>query len=97
MGGATIVVLDPVSRPKWARTRLNPRPKELAGLRVGLLDNTKPNFSLFLDRVEELLISHYKVARVTRYTKPGRTQPLPPQVIAQIKEQCDIVITGSAD
>ncbi|HOG47572.1 MAG TPA: hypothetical protein PLJ35_04360 [Anaerolineae bacterium] len=97
MEGRTITVLDPVSRPKSARTSLNPRPKDLVGLRVGLLDNTKPNFTLFLDRVEELLMSEYKVASVIRYTKPGRTEPLSPQVIAQIKGQCDIVITGLGD
>jgi hypothetical protein len=93
----TITVLDPVSKPKLAKTSINPRPKKIEGLRVAMVDNTKPNFSIFLDKVEELLISEYKVASVTRYKKPSRTVPLDPQVIADIKQKCDIAITGLGD
>ena len=93
----TITILDPVSKPKVTKISLNPRPKNIAGLRVAMVDNTKPNFSIFLDRVEELLVSQYNVASVTRYRKPGRTQPLAQQVIAEIKEKCDIAITGLGD
>ena len=92
-----IVILDPVSKPKVIEIRINPRPKNIAGLRVAMVDNTKPNFSIFLDRIEEHLVNQYKVASVTRYRKPGRTQPLAQQVISEIKEKCDIAITGLAD
>ena len=92
-----IVILDPVSKPKVTKISLNPRPKNIAGLRVAMVDNTKPNFSIFLNRIEEHLVNQYKVASVTRYGKPGRTQPFAQQVIAEIKEKCDIAITGLAD
>jgi hypothetical protein len=93
----TITILNPVSKPKVTKININPRPKNIAGLRVAMVDNTKPNFSIFLDRIEELLIGQYKVSSVTRYVKPGRTQPIAPQVITEIKEKCDIAITGSGD
>ena len=96
MAENNIVILDPVSKPKVTKARINPRPQNMAGLRVALVDNTKPNFSLFLDRVEQRLMSEHK-ASVTRYRKPGRTQPLDPQLIAEIKKNCDIAITGLAD
>jgi hypothetical protein len=92
-----IIILDPVSRPKTTKIRLNARPKNIVGLRVAMVDNTKPNFSIFCDRLEELLISQYKVASVTRYRKPGRTEPVAQQIIDDIKEKCDIAITGLGD
>ena len=92
-----IVILDPVSRPKTTKIPINPRPDKIAGLRVATVDNTKPNFSVFLDRVEELLVGRYKVASVTRFRKPGRTEPIAQQMISEIKGRCDIVITGLGD
>lgn len=97
MEATTITVLDPVSKPKLVNTSINPRPKNVAGLRIAMVDNTKPNFSIFLDKVEELLINQYHVASVTRYRKPGRTMPLDPQIIADIKKTSDFAITGLGD
>ena len=96
MAEKQIVILDPVSKPKVTKISITPRPKNIVGLRVAMVDNTKPNFSIFLDRVEERLVSEHNVS-VTRYRKPGRTQPLDPQIIAEIKKKCDIAITGLAD
>jgi len=93
----TIIVLDPVSKPKLTKININPRPTNIAGLRVAMVDNTKPNFAQFLDTIEELLVNKYQVASVTRYRKPGRTMPLDSQVIAEIKKGCDIAVTGLGD
>ena len=93
----TIIILDPVSTPKIKKLSINPRPQKVEGLKVATVDNTKPNFSIFLDRIEELLVNQYKVASVSRYRKPGRTQPVAPEMIAEIKEKCDIAITGLGD
>ena len=92
-----IVILDPVSKPKLTKLSISPRPKNIEGLRLAMVDNTKPNFNIFLDRVEENLISQYKVASVIRYRKPGRTVALEQSVINEIKEKCDIAITGLGD
>ena len=96
MAEKQIVILDPVSKPKVTKTSLSPRPNTIVGLRVAMVDNTKPNFSIFLDRVEERLANEHNVS-VIRYRKPGRTQPLDPQLIVEIKKKCDIAITGLAD
>jgi hypothetical protein len=92
-----IVILDPVAKPKLNSVGINPRPQSVAGLRVAMVDNTKPNFNLFLDTVEERLVNDYRVASVVRYQKPGRTEPLNPQLITEIKLKCDIAITGLGD
>lgn len=92
-----IVILDPVGLSASTKIELNRRPSQIEGLRVGMLDNTKPNFDLFLDVVQESLLNTYHVASVHRYRKPGRTVPVDPAVMAEIKEKCDIVITGLGD
>ena len=53
-----------------------PRPKSLEGICVGMLDNTKPNFDIFLDTVEALLLKNYKIGSIVRHKKPGRTVPV---------------------
>jgi hypothetical protein len=66
-------------------------------MRVAVVDNTKPNFSIFMDRVEEILIEKYKVAKVARYRKPGRTVGVTQEMLAEIKATCDFAITGLGD
>lgn len=68
----------------------------MAGIRVAFVDNTKPNFSIFCDRVEELLVSQYG-ATVARYRKPGRTVGVTQAIIDEIKSTCDFAITGLGD
>jgi hypothetical protein len=97
MDAGTIVILDPVSLPKTKRINLAARPTQVEGLRIAMVDNTKPNFSIFLDRVEELLKSRYKVASVTRYRKPGRTVPVSHEMVAEIRANSDFAITGLGD
>lgn len=92
-----IVILDPVSLPKIKKLQLNARPKSMAGLRVAVVDNTKPNFNIFMDKIQELLIGKYQVASVARYVKPGRTVGVAASVVAEIKANYDFAITGLGD
>ncbi len=92
----TITILDPVSLPKTKSLTFNSRLKSVAGMTVAMIDNTKPNFSIFCDRVEELLVSQYG-AKVVRYRKPGRTAPLAQNIIDEIKMNCNFAITGLGD
>jgi hypothetical protein len=94
---SSIVILSPVSVPKTKKLALRPRPKRLAGLRVAVVDNTKPNFNIFMDRIQDLLIGRYQVASVSRYVKPGRTVPVAHSVVAEIKANCDFAIAGLGD
>ena len=64
---------------------------------VGFIDNAKPNFSVLVDDLEELLISKYKVRKVIKRRKRAASVPAPAAVIAELAESCDLVITGSGD
>ena len=88
-------ILDPTdeSAPD-ARTAIE-RPASLEGLRVGLLDISKPRGDVFLDRLEELFAG--RGVAVRRYAKPTFTKPMPPDLRREITTQCDVVIEALAD
>jgi hypothetical protein len=71
------------------------RPESLDGLRVGLLDISKPRGDVFLDRLEELLAGRGLAVR--RYAKPTFTKPMPPDLRRRITTECDVVIEALAD
>jgi hypothetical protein len=92
---STRYVLDPTGeRSVVERQRLD-RPAAIAGLRVGLLDITKPRGDVFLDRLQELLTD--VGAKVTRYAKPTFTKPAPVDLRHEIATKCDLVIEALAD
>jgi hypothetical protein len=69
----------------------------LSGKTVGFIDNAKPNFNLLVDDLAELLTSKYGVARVIKRRKPSASVPAKPEMIAELSDACDVVITGSGD
>ena len=73
-----------------------PRLSSLEGKTIALLDISKPGGSIFLDRVEHLLKSRYKVASIIRDQKPTYTKPAPAAVLERLRT-ADAVIEGLAD
>jgi hypothetical protein len=91
-------VLDPVAPSGVAGTIHVFRPLDsLQGRVVGFIDNSKPNFNFLADDLGELLMSKYGVARVVRHRKPTASVSASREVFADIRKQCDLVITGSGD
>jgi hypothetical protein len=71
------------------------RPRSVRGLRVGVLDNSKPNADVLLHRVAALLAEQHGAASIRSWQKPGSSRPA--LMIEEIAEQVDVVLTGSAD
>lgn len=90
-----MIVLDPTGERAPAHRTARTRPAGLDGLRVGLLDISKPRGAEFLDRTEELLAG--RGVSVHRYVKPTFAKPMPPDLRREIGEQCDVVISALAD
>ncbi len=91
-------VLDPVATAGTGAGGQSFRPlATLHGKVVGFIDNSKPNFNVLADDLGELLMSKYGVARVIRHRKRTASVPAPGEVFADVKKQCDLVITGSGD
>jgi hypothetical protein len=68
----------------------------LEGKTLALLDISKPGGSMFLDRLEHLLVADYGVAEVVRVTKPTYTKPAPIEVLEGLRF-VDGVIEALAD
>ncbi len=95
MSAAGRFVLDPTGERNVSERQLLDRPPSIDGLRIALLDISKPRGNVFLDRLEELLTADG--ARVTRYAKPTFTKPAPVDLRHEIATQCDSVIEALAD
>jgi hypothetical protein len=74
---------------------LSRRRPSLQGLRIGVLDNSKPNADVLLGRVAELLAAEAPGATIQRWTKPGSSRPA--AMLDEIAAASDVVLTGTAD
>ncbi|MDH3680404.1 MAG: hypothetical protein OEV40_10705 [Acidimicrobiia bacterium] len=89
------VVLDPTSGKVAQSIETAPRPSSIDGLKIGLLDISKPRGDKFLDRLEERLTE--RGAQVSRYVKPTFSKPAPVDLRHEIATNCDAVIEALAD
>jgi hypothetical protein len=94
-------IIDPTVGPsadaERGRTALAERPADLSGLRLGLLANTKRNAGDFVEEVAALLESGYGVRTVLARTKPSIVNPAPPEMLEELRAECDIVVVGVGD
>jgi hypothetical protein len=79
---------------------LAPSPSVLAGLRIGVLDNAKPNAKLLMERAARR-IADRTGAVVTLVTDKGpghnAATPCSEPIFERLQKEVDLVITGSAD
>jgi hypothetical protein len=74
---------------------LAPRPAHLAGRRIGVLDNSKPNAGVLLGRLAERLAAATGARVVGPWRKPGSAHAA--DNLDEIAAAADVVLTGSAD
>jgi hypothetical protein len=95
-------ILDPTGRagmpsPAGQALPLAPRPTDLAGLRIGLLENSKHNAALLLDEIGALLVAEHAAASTVMTTKQNFAAPVSGDVVERYRGDCDVVITGVGD
>jgi hypothetical protein len=90
-------VLDPAGEPLATPAAMAPRLKSLKGLRIGLLENSKPNAGKFLDMLEALLDREYGFAAVVRHRKPSASRVAPDEILADLAARTDAVLVGMGD
>lgn len=71
-------------------------PPVLAGKRIGILDNTKPNAGLLLNRLASRLAERTGASVALVETK-NAALAAPDDVVARLTDGADLVLTGSAD
>lgn len=87
--------LDPTAEQSAVRREPAPRPGELSG-QVGLLDISKPQGDVFLDRVAALLTERHPAVSIRRLRKPTFTKPAPDEVLDEASV-CNAVVLALAD
>ncbi|HEV2335997.1 MAG TPA: hypothetical protein VGS13_10900 [Stellaceae bacterium] len=90
-------VFDPRGRVETGRVAPAPRVKDLAGLRLGILDNTKWNASRLLRKTTSRMGERYAFAAVNYYRKESFAKVADPALIARIAADNDIVLTAIGD
>jgi hypothetical protein len=74
-----------------------PRPQSLAGLTVGLLENTKPNATVLLRAVGRELREKYGVREVRMFSKSYFGTPVEESVVQRILHHCDFAVAAIGD
>ena len=90
-------VYDPTAPTAGVAQNMRHPISDLRGKVVGFIDNAKPNFDLLVDDLADLLAERYGVKSVVKRAKRGASMPATAQVIDELAEQCDLVVTGSGD
>ncbi len=93
----TVQIYDPTIEPKGRHIGFVPRPQSLRGLRVGLVDNSKYNSDQVLERVAGILEREYGAAAHLMRRKRTAGIPASPEIIAEFKAACDVVVAGVGD
>lgn len=91
------LVFDPRGVVEAERKPLSPRVGELAGLRLGVLDNTKWNANRLLRKTVARLEQQAPLAAVNYYRKESFSKDADPVLIATIAADNDIVLTAIGD
>jgi hypothetical protein len=92
-------ILDPTggTRAKGAAAVLTPQRVRLTGATIGLLENTKQNAALLLGELGKLLRERHGVATTVARTKTNFALPVTEELMRELAEDCDAVITGVGD
>ncbi|HXF65300.1 MAG TPA: hypothetical protein VNK67_01190 [Burkholderiales bacterium] len=82
--------IDPTAGGNRSRVPLAPRPMDLTGKVVGLLDNTKEQADVILETVAEALRDRYGVARVLIRRKEAFSRPASAALLDEMAKEVHV-------
>lgn len=68
-----------------------------AGIRLGVLDNSKSNADHLLDLIVEGVKKEFKVHSVVIKRKPTSSRPATDQMLDELAKEADLVVSAMAD
>ena len=86
--------IDPTAGSGKAKIALAPRPMDLAGKVVGLLDNTKEQGETILQTIGEALRERHGVARIVIHRKEHYSKPAADAIIDDIAKDVHVAIAA---
>ena len=82
--------IDPTACGNKARIALAPRPMDLAGKVVGLLDNTKEQADIIFETVADVLRIRYGVAKVVIRRKEAFSRPATEALLNEMAKEVQV-------
>ena len=82
--------IDPTAGGNRAKIALAPRPMDLAGKVVGLLDNTKEQADVILATIGEVLRERYGVAKVVIRRKEAFSRPATEALLNEMAKEVQV-------
>ncbi len=89
-------IVDPTIATAREHIEYAPRPKNLAGLRIGIIENTKKNAEAVLRQVADKLETQHGMKTEVLLHKAQRA-PLKESQFDELKGRIDFVIAGVGD
>lgn len=86
--------IDPTAGGGTVPMALAPRPRELAGTIVGLLDNTKEQGDVILQTVAEVLREQYGVAHIIFRRKEHYSKSAPAALIDAMAHEVQVAVAA---
>ncbi len=86
--------IDPTAGGSQLKIAMAPRPKDLAGKVVGLLDNTKEQADIILETVAQTLRSRYGVAKVIVRRKEHYSKPATGAMIDDLAKEVQVAVAA---
>lgn len=90
-----LTVLDPTAEVLPVKGAMAARSDTLNGVTVGLLANGKRNSDALLEAVGELLGQQYTLRGVIARNKGNASRPAPSNLVEELVQRCDVVVTAS--
>ena len=94
---STYEVLDPRVQPIPEKAIIAPRPASLEGMSIGLLANGKQNSAELLEMIYEVLADRYDFSVVIAKNKGNASRPCPEDLLEELAERCDVIVTSTGD
>ena len=82
--------IDPSAGGSRSKIALAPRPMDLAGKVVGLLDNTKEQADVILETVADVLRERYGVAKVVIRRKEAFSRPATEALLNEMAKEVQV-------
>ena len=90
----SILIIDPSAGGNGARIALAPRPMDLRGKVVGIIDNTKEQADVIGEAMAEGLRTQFGVAKVIIRRKAFFSKPASPELLDEMANEIDAAITA---
>ena len=90
-------LFDPTTAPRERTVALAPRPHDLRGLRLGLVENTKFNSDVIMRKIGERLVREHGVTVSRMIRKRSPSHGVTEEAADDLRRISDFIVSGVGD